>query len=896
MKKLLLVDGNSMLFRAYYATAYGSRMTTSQGIPTNAVFAFANMMQKAIDYVSPDSLLVAFDAGKHTFRHDLYKDYKGTRKPAPDDLVPQFGMARDYLNGYHIKWIEMPDIEADDLIGSISKQSPDFMTTILTSDHDMLQLIDDTTRVMLMRKGITDMSEMTKESLKEEMGIEPLQIIDLKGLMGDTSDNIPGIKGVGEKTALKLLAEYGTVENVLAHDSELKGALAVKVQGGHESALLSKTLATIRRDVPLNFDAEDCTFIPDYQTLIRFFNSVDMHSLVKRYTPYLNAQITEDQKKDTKAKSAPAIADVQEEVSIITEGKLPDTLSEEQMKIVTICPKSFLDGSCAIYLDQSEDNFQKAEIYGIALASVHGSCYLSVDDLKKDGALLAYLKTSVQKIGFDIKRSMHLLRHENIEIQFTDDAMIMASLSDSSLTSTDKITEAYHLTTSLSHEEVYGKPSKPKMSLLEDQAKYSQEQAYNILKLHHSADEIIQTCEMTSLYRDIEMPLTGILFEMEEEGIICDAKILAEIAAEMKSEIDQEQKEIYLSASHEFNINSPKQLAEVLYDELQLPTGKKRSTSADVLEQFVGVHPIIEHLLVYRKLQKLYSTYAEGLQKYIAPDGKIHTIFNQCATQTGRLSSSEPNLQNISVRDELGKTIRKAFLPEPGCVLISSDYHQIELRMLASMADEDHMIEAFKSGIDIHTKTAMDIFDVPENEVTSLMRRRAKTVNFGIVYGISDFGLAQQLEVTRKEAGDFIATYYAKYPKIKIYMDSLVKFCEEHGYVETLCHRRRNIPEIHEKNHMVREFGKRAAMNAPVQGSAADLIKIAMIHIDQAMKKASMKSRMILQVHDELIFNVPEDEIDAMKKLINDGMVNAMELKVPLTAETSVGFDWYEAK
>ncbi|NCB32956.1 MAG: DNA polymerase I, partial [Erysipelotrichia bacterium] len=888
----------SMLFRAYYATAYGSKMTTSQGIPTNAVFAFANMMQKAIDYVKPDSLLVAFDAGKHTFRHDLYKEYKGTRKPAPDDLVPQFGMARDYLNGYHIKWVEMPDIEADDLIGSISKQSPDYMTTILSSDHDMLQLIDDTTRVMLMRKGITDMAEMTKETLKQEMGIEPLQIIDLKGLMGDSSDNIPGIKGIGEKTALKLLSEYGSIENVLAHDSELKGALAAKVQGGHDSALLSKQLATIKRDVTLNFDAADCTFIPDYKSLIRFFSSVDMQSLVKRYTPFLNNPNMEEQKTEETEKTIlehEAKTDQKEE-SIIFEGKMPDTLDDCHMQIVDTCPKSFMDGPCAIYLDQSDDSFQKAEIYGVALASEHGSCYLSLAALKQDNALLTYLSSSIQKIGFDIKRCLHLARRAGIKIEFNDDAMIMASLSDSSLTSTDKIIEAFDLNTRMSREEVYGKPSKPKMPIFEDQAKYSQEQAYSILKLYRTSSETIKSCDMVSLYRNIELPLTIILMEMEEDGIVCDAAILAGIAAEMKSKIDQEQKTIYLSVGHEFNVNSPKQLAEVLYDELQLPTGKKRSTSADVLEQFVGVHPIIEHLLIYRKLQKLYSTYAEGLQKYIAPDGKIHTIFNQCATQTGRLSSSEPNLQNISVRDELGKTIRKAFLPEPGCVLISSDYHQIELRMLASMADEDHMIEAFKSGIDIHTKTAMDIFDVPENEVTSLMRRRAKTVNFGIVYGISDFGLAQQLDVTRKEAGEFIATYYAKYPKIKIYMDSLVKFCEEHGYVETLCHRRRNIPEIHDKNHMVREFGKRAAMNAPVQGSAADLIKIAMIHIDESIKKAHMKSRMILQVHDELIFNVPENEIDAMKQLINSGMVNAMALKVPLTAETSVGNDWYEAK
>ncbi|MCH4206848.1 MAG: DNA polymerase I [Solobacterium sp.] len=892
MKKLLLVDGNSMLFRAYYATAYGAKMTTRDGIPTNAVFAFANMMQKAIDAVQPDAMLVAFDAGKHTFRHDLYADYKGTRKPAPDDLVPQFGMARDYLDGFHIKWVEMPDIEADDLIGSMSKENPDYMTTILTSDHDMLQLIDDTTRVLLMRKGISDMSEMTPASLKEEMGIEPLQIIDLKGLMGDTSDNIPGIKGIGEKTALKLLADYGTVENVLAHDSELKGALQKKVQSGHESAMLSKTLATIKRDVPLNFNAEDCMFQPDYASLIHFFETVGMNSLIKRYTPMLSAQPAKESAEPAPAAVKPAPVVPEAILSVIP----PLTKEHTESRRVVKCPATVYHGAIAVYLDQSDDNFARAEVYGIGISNGTDSTYLMLEDLKKDEALLKRLSLPDPIIGFDIKRNAHLLKRAGVAIAFSDDAMITASLSDSSLTSTDKINAAYALETSLSREDVYGKPSKPKMPLLDEQAVYSCEMADNIMTVYQASIKKINEYHMTSLYQDIELPLSAILCNMEDTGILCSAKILSSIAADMKGQIDAEQAEIYHLAGHEFNINSPKQLGEVLYDDLQLPTGKKRSTSADVLEQFIGVHPIIEHLLVYRKLQKLYSTYAEGLQKYISKDGRIHTIYNQCATSTGRLSSSEPNLQNISVRDEQGKTIRKAFLPDEGCVLISSDYHQIELRMLASMADEDHMIAAFQSGIDIHTRTAMDVFGVSEDEVTPLMRRRAKTVNFGIVYGISDFGLAQQLGVTRKEAGDFIAKYYETYPKIRTYMDSLVSFCEEHGYVETLLGRRRDIPEIHDKSHTVREFGKRAAMNAPIQGSAADLIKIAMIHIDQAMKTAGVRSKMILQVHDELIFNVPKEEVEQMKQLINDGMVHAMSLKVPLTAETSVGTDWYEAK
>jgi len=878
MKKLLLVDGNSMLFRAYYATVYGARMTSSKGIPTNAVFGFANMLQKAIDTVQPDSILVAFDAGKHTFRHDLYQEYKGTRKPAPDDLVPQFGMARDYLDGFHIRWVEMPEIEGDDLIGSMSRKSADYMTTILTSDHDMLQLLDDTTRVMLMRKGITDMEEMTPDSLRESMGITPAQIIDMKGLMGDTSDNIPGIQGIGEKTALKLLSEYGTVENVLAHDQEIKGALGKKIQAGYENAVLSKELATIRRDVPLDFDAGDCVFQPDYAGLIRFFESVDMKSLVRRYEPLLNQA----------AAAQPAAA----ETPAAVETEAAPSGSRE----ASSCPASLLEGACAVSLDETGGSFWEAEVNGIALTNGTETVYLSREDVLKDQQLLDYLNSDRIKIGYDVKRCMHLLERAGFSIRFQEDAMILASLADSQLTSTEKIWDAYDLHTELTTEDVYGKPGRPKLPVHEEQVRLCTGMAENILKLYQLTAREIHEDQMDSLYHDIEMPLTSILYEMERTGVICDISILAGIAADMQKQIEDAQAEIYRLAGHEFNINSPKQLADVLYSELGLPTGKKRSTSADVLDQFAGVHPIIEPLQAYRKLQKLNSTYAEGLQKYIAADGRIHTIYNQCATQTGRLSSSEPNLQNITVRDEQGRQIRRAFLPDPGCVLISSDYHQIELRMLAHMADEEHLIAAFKSGIDIHTKTAMDVFDVSADEVTPIMRRRAKTVNFGIVYGISDFGLAQQLGVSRREAGDFIARYYEKYPRIRTYMESLVQFCEDHGYVETLCGRRRDIPQIHDKNHMVREFGKRAAMNAPIQGSAADLIKLAMIHIHEAMKAAGVRSRMILQVHDELIFNVPKDEIEMMKQIIEDGMTHAMDLKVPLTAETAVGNDWYEAK
>ena len=866
-KKLLLVDGNSMLFRAYYATAYGKPMTSSTGLPTNAIYGFALMLKKAIEIVQPDYILVPFDAGKHTFRHDLYADYKGGRKPAPDELVAQFSLVRDYLDSFNIKWVEKADIEADDLIGTMAKHSKDCHTVIFSSDHDLLQLVDNNIEVMLMKKGLTELEIVTPEYLKETMGIVPSQIIDLKGLMGDNSDNIPGIAGIGEKTALKLLSEYETVENVLDHAEEIKGATGKKIQAGKESALLSKTLATIKTDVDLDFTLEDCKFEPDYNKLIQYFKTLDMNSLIKQY---------------------------EDKASSNTEKK---ELTEITFEHVHKIPEQYFSRESAIFLEEDNGPFIHASIYGFSLCFKDAVFYITLDDVLKDSDLLDYFQNkNIKKIGYDIKRNKHLLNRVKMDICFSDDVMIISSLIDSSLTSRDKILENFGINYSLSFEDVFGKTNKPKLPEIEEEIKYSCERAQAIFKIYEESISKIEEYHMTSLYRDMEMPLTDILYEMEETGIYCDKDVLQQISFEMKQEIDKLQEAIYTLSGREFNINSPKQLGEVLYDDLGLPSGKKRSTSAEVLEKLNGIHPIIEQILSYRKIQKIYSTYAEGLQKYIQNDGRIHTIYNQCATQTGRLSSSDPNLQNISVRDEQGKIIRKAFLPSKGNVLISSDYHQVELRMLAHMANEDSLIEAFNSNIDIHTKTAMDIFHIPESEVDSDKRRRAKTVNFGIVYGISDFGLAEQLGITRREANNFINAYYESYPKIKTYMDSLVEGCEKNGYVTTLCNRRREIPEIRDKNHMIREFGKRAAMNAPIQGSAADLIKLAMIHIDKMMKDKKVKSKMILQVHDELIFDVPEDEVNLMKQIIEDGMTHAMTLKVPLTAECSIGTNWYEAK
>ena len=878
MKKLLLADGNSMLFRGYYATAYGMRMTAPDGTPTNAVFAFANMLQKAIDLISPDSILVAFDAGKHTFRHDIYPEYKGGRKPAPDDLVPQFKLARDYLDAFNIRWAEMPDIEADDLIGTMSDNQEGYESIILTSDHDLLQLIDEDTTVLLMKKGITDMDEMTVSSLKDEMGISPIQITDLKGLMGDSSDNYPGIPGVGEKTALKLLYEYGSVENVLNHAAEIKGKLGEKIRDNKESALLSKRLATIKKDVSLNISAESCAFDPDYISLTEYLLSLGMRTIASKYREKAEAQR------------------VCTSEAIFPEGIIDSENAEPMRAVGPFCPGELLEGDCSVFVSCSSEPFEFSEFKGVAVSNGKLSAFVKAEDLLSDTELISYLCSSAhRKTGFDIKKSMHILKARGIEASFSDDALLAAFIADSGLSSPDNVFRSFGLEAP-SFESIYGTSSRPRIADEREEREYSCLMAENIGKLFGKAVDKLREKNMLELYRNMELPLTFILFEMEENGIRCKEDVLSEIAETLKEQVSVLEKGIYSIAGHEFNINSPKQLASVLYDEMGLPSGKKQSTAADVLEKLKYISPIAELILSYRKASKILGTYAEGLKKFIMPDGKIHTVFNQCVTATGRLSSSDPNLQNISVRDEQGRLIRKAFFPSDGNVLLSSDYHQIELRMLAHMAGEKTMINAFKNDIDIHTQTACDVFGIKAEDVTKEMRRRAKTVNFGIVYGISDFGLSEQLGISRREAHSFIESYYKSYPGIKSYMDSVVASCEEKGYVSTLCGRRREIPEIKDKNRNVREFGKRAAMNAPIQGSAADLIKIAMINISGKLKEGGYRSKMILQVHDELIFDVPGDELEAVKKIVTDEMTTAMKLDVPLTVECSAGNNWFEAK
>ena len=873
MKKLLITDGNSMLFRAYYATAYaGSRMTTSAGVPTNAVFAFANMMQKAIDMIEPDAIMVAFDAGKHTFRHDLYADYKGGRKPTPDDLVPQFQMVREYCDAYHIKWIEMENIEADDLIGTASDAfKEDTITTILTSDHDLLQLADEDTSILLMKKGITDMDVMTKEKIKEDMGIEPIQIIDMKGLMGDSSDNYPGIPGVGEKTALKLLNQYGSVEGVLEHENEIKGALGKKIIQGHDDALLSKKLATIKRDVKLPFTFEDLIFTPDYGDLVRFLHSLDMNKLASRYEDKINDSYV------------PETKTVKKEISFARVEKMPE---------------EFLKNESYIFVDADTSNFMVADIHGFALCKDENAYYISLENVLKDEALLTYLKDDTPyKIGYDVKRNMHLLNRIGLSVAFHDDVMILASLCDSTLTSTEKIFDAYGLTTEIKYEDVYGKANKPVLFIDENmQKEYACASSMNIQKLYEETYLKLVSMDMEKLYREIELPLTKILYEMEKEGIRCDISVLDAIATDTFERIQTETKAIYEEAHREFNINSPKQLSEVLYDDLGLPSGKKRTTSAEKLESLSGIHPIIDHILTYRKLSKIYSTYAEGLKKYIQKDGKIHTIYNQCATQTGRLSSSEPNLQNIPIKTEEGKRIRKAFKPaQTDNVLVAADYSQIELRILAHITGDEHMQQAFLNGADIHRSTAAKIYHIPESEVTPQLRSASKAINFGIMYGKGAYSLSKDLGIPVKEADNFLKTYLDTFPKVDSYMKDCIAHAKDKGYVETLFGRRRALPELASSNFQVRASGERMARNTPIQGTAADIIKLAMVHVWQRLREEKLQARLLLQVHDELIVEAPEAECDEVKRILKEEMENVVHYSVPLTTEVGTGKTWLAA-
>lgn len=864
MKKIVLVDGNNLLFRSYYATLYtGNIMRNKDGFPTNGVYGFVNMINKIVNDEKPEYMMVAFDIGK-TFRHEKYERYKDGRKETPDDLKVQFPIAKKILAAMGIKYLECAGYEADDIIGTVSmwcEKDPEYEALIVSSDKDLLQLISDETMVKLLKTK--DYIMMDRKTFNETYGFEPIHMIDLKALMGDASDNIPGVRGIGEKGAIKLVSEYTTIENIYANINNIKGATQTKLIEGKDDAYYSKDLVTIYREVPLDVSFDDLKYKNcNIEELTNIYKDLGFYSLLKK----LDDVIEEDKKEE-------------------------EHNSIDNFKVITDINEVKINEETAIWLDTTIGNYHDAELLGISLYNNNLAYYIPFDILKNNYNVLNtefnlftydYKKLivifnrygiKVPKIGFDTMISAYLLNYET-----KDDIAYLANNMNFNIHIYDK-------------KEVVSDEEASKRAILKAKFIYtSKKELYNKMK---EEDTIY-------LFENIEMPLAKVLAKMEIEGIRVDKNILKEMGEEIKIKLELITKDIYNYAGCEFNINSPKQLGEILFEKLNLPYGKKNksggyTTDADVLKKLVD-YPIVNCILEYRALTKLYSTYIDGMINCIREDGKIHTIYTQTLTRTGRLSSIEPNLQNIPMRSEYGRLIRKAFIPESNSVILSSDYSQIELRVFAHLSGVNDLINAFNEGIDIHTKTAMDIFKVPQEGVTKNMRRQAKAVNFGILYGISSYGLAEDLGIPVKEAKEFINKYFDTYPGVRDYMDKEIETAKKNGYVKTIMNRKRVIDELKSTNYMIRNMGERMALNTPVQGSASDILKKAMIEIDEIFEKENIKSKMLLQVHDELIFNVYDDEIDKVKEIVYNTMTNVFDLKVPLDVDIELGNNWYEAK
>lgn len=869
MKEFVLIDGNFWLFSCYYATAtMGNLMVNKDGVPTNAVFGFANRLESLLRK-NPEYVVVAFDAKGKTFRSELLEDYKGTRKETPEELICQFSIVREYLKAHNIPYLEVEGYEGDDIIGTLSKKAQDqgLKVSIYTNDKDMMQLVNESVYQYKKPQKSDEYEVITPESFYEKYQLQPHQMTDLLGLMGDSADNIPGIPGIGEKTALKLLHQYTSIENLQEHMSELKGKMGEKVRTNIKLGVLSKQIATICLDVPVELDLDNWYYSGhDYEELASFYRRYDMNSLLKRMS--LNHQV--EKKKEVAVKIV------------------------EQLPVI--------DKPTSLVVGVYDPNYHKSPILGFGIYNDECSYYISFDDAYKCEQFKAYLEDEkIVKYGYDIKKCINACAWNGLKLRgYTFDLQLASYILNPSLKDEIKsVCEFYQYYDILYDEQVYGKGAKKHIPKTQELASHLVKQARAIYELKDQAIEKLKAKEQYELYKDVEMPISRILTEMEFQGAKIDVAVLKQLESDFSKQIEILERDIYLLAHKEFNISSPKQLGEVLFEDLNLPHAKKTktgySTSVDVLNKLKDIHPIINKVLEYRMLTKLVSTYIVGLQDQIFIDKKIHTIYNQALTQTGRLSSTDPNLQNIPVKTAEGKLIRKAFIPEND-YLVSFDYSQIELRVLANLAHVQSLIQAFNEDKDIHKHTASVVFGVPEEEVTSLMRRNAKAVNFGIIYGMSDYGLAEQIGVSVKEARDFIQKYFDTYPEIKTYMDQSIAYAKEKGYVSTILNRKRYIPEIKEKNYMRQEFGKRLAMNSPIQGSAADILKLAMIQVDRSLKEKKLKSKMILQVHDELIFDVYQDELDDVMSIVKDGMEHAVNMEVELKAQGTYAKNWYELK
>lgn len=876
MNKLVLIDGNSLSFRAFYALPL---LSNKAGIHTNAVYGFAMLLEKILKEEKPNHFLVAFDAGKTTFRHEKYSEYKGGRQKTPPELSEQFPYIRQLLDAYHIKRYELDNYEADDIIGTLSKEADKagFQTIIITGDRDLTQLATDNVTIYYTKKGVTDVDHYTPDFIAEKHnGLTPNQIIDMKGLMGDTSDNIPGVAGVGEKTAIKLLNQFDTVEGVYEHLDEISGKkLKEKLQNSKEDALMSKELATINVDSPIEVKLEDTlmTHQDEQQEKIELFKKLEFKQLL--------ADI------DQSASGEDAIEKTFEiETSF-------DNVDFTSLKEATIHFE--LDGG----------NYLRNNILKFSLFTGEKHIVINADDIINYAELVSWLENpNTKKVVYDAKKTYVASHRLGIDIQnISFDIMLASYIIDPSRTISDvqSVVSLYGQSFVKDDVSIYGKGKKFKVPEDDVLNPYVASITDAIYFAKPNMDKQLEEYNQVELLADLELPLAKILSEMEEIGIYTDVHDLEEMEKEIQEKLDVLIRNIHDAAGEDFNINSPKQLGVVLFETLQLPVIKKTktgySTAVDVLEQLQGEHPIIDYILEYRQLSKLQSTYVEGLQKVISDDQRIHTRFNQTLAQTGRLSSVDPNLQNIPVRLEEGRKIRKAFKPtSKDNVILSADYSQIELRVLAHITQDESMKEAFINGDDIHTATAMKVFGVEADQVDSLMRRQAKAVNFGIVYGISDYGLSQSLGITRKKAKAFIDDYLASFPGVKQYMSDIVKDAKALGFVETLLHRRRYIPDITSRNFNLRGFAERTAMNTPIQGSAADIIKLAMVKFAQKMKETTYQAKLLLQVHDELIFEVPKSEVDSFSEFVEEIMENALQLDVPLKVDSSYGATWYDAK
>ncbi|MGL5268223.1 MAG: DNA polymerase I [Spiroplasma sp.] len=873
MKKALIIDGNNLIYKAYYATAYhGKNLHSLDGIPTNALYAFIRMVNKFITTNHYDALFVAFDAGKITFRTKLFDGYKAKRNSTPQDLLIQIDLIKKYLDLAEIPWNQETDYEADDLIGTISKNkdAKNYEINIISSDKDLYQLIDKNIKILLPQKGLSEIKIIDEKTFKKEYHIEPQQIPDFKGLIGDSSDNLPGIKGIGSKLATKLLQKYNNLENIIANSEKLTKNESTLIKANSESGLLSKTLAIIKLDTPLNKTLNQCHYD------INLLKKPELQIFYKKYNMK----------------------------SLITAEKKVYSNENSKIEILEVWKPKFNAKVNYIWTEIFWNNYHRDPLLAIAVKNEFGIFYCRKDMITNSKEFQEFLSNKkYQKITWDIKKNIiSIKKNFNIDSDgFIFDHMLASYLlyanepiNFENIANILQVTNYQYL----NDRNFYGRASKkhiPESEILV--AKYLELKINFLVESYLTLIKKLKANNNWNLYQEIELPTVYSLITMEINGITIDKKQLKNMTESTKITLEKIEKEINQIANKNLNPNSPKQISHYLFEELKLPNPKKNSTAYEVLITLKNTHVIIPVLLEYRKLQKLYATYLNGLEKYIFPDNKIHTIYNQVQASTGRISSTEPNMQNITIRNTDQREVRKIFIAsKPNLKVVSCDYSQIELRILAHISSDENLINAFLENQDIHAKTASKIFNIPLKEVTKEQRSKAKTVNFGIVYGISSFGLSQQLKITIKEAKEFIDKYFLAFPKIKDYINEITEFCQENGYVETLFHRKRTVPEINNNNAIIRDFGQRIAMNMPIQGSAADIIKLAMIKIDSAIKKNKIKANLIAQIHDELIFEIDETHLKTEIAKISEIMSNVIKLKVPLVINKASGNNWYDLK